>query len=134
MVTFVAGFVSPAAARWMNETVEQITDAGGNPGDWIEFEAAAAERRLTVPMPSTTIADVVLHLEHVRAVAGIEHVGIGGDFDGTSMLPDGLTDVGGYPRLFDALRERKWSPGEIEQLSRGNALRVLRAAEATATR
>ena len=134
MVTFVAGFVSPAAARWMNDTVAQITEAGGNPGDWIEFETAAAARRLTVPMPSATIADVVLHLEHVRAVAGIEHVGIGGDFDGTSMLPDGLTDVGGYQRLFDALRERKWSPGEIEQLSRGNAVRVLRAAEATATR
>ena len=79
------------------------------------------------------IYDVVLHIEHVREVAGIEHVGIGGDFDGTSMLPDGLDDVGGYPRLFDALREQHWSTTEIEQLSSANALRVLRAAEATAT-
>jgi membrane dipeptidase len=134
MVTFVASFVSPAAARWSNETAELVAQQGGNPGNWVEFETAAAEGRLTVPMPPATIADVVMHLEHVRSVAGVDHVGIGGDFDGTSMLPDGLADVSSYPRLFDALRERKWSAAEIEQLSRGNALRVLRAAEATATR
>ena len=133
MITFVAGFVSPAVARWSNELVEMMREQGGNPGDWQQFEAAAAARSLSEPPPAATIADVVLHLEHVREIAGIEHVGIGGDFDGTSMLPDGLDDVSGYPRLFDALRERRWSTTEIEQLSSTNALRVLRAAEATAT-
>lgn len=133
MITFVASFVSPAVARWSNELVDMMREQGSNPGDWQQFEAAAAARSATTPPPPATIADVVLHLEHVREVAGVEHVGIGGDFDGTSMLPTGLDDVGGYPRLFDALRERRWSAAEIEQLSSGNALRVLRAAEATAT-
>lgn len=133
MITFVASFVSPAVARWSNETAEMLSEQGGNPRDWKAFEAAAEARSATAPPPDATIDDVVLHLEHVREVAGIEHVGIGGDFDGTSLLPTGLDDVGGYPRLFDALRERHWSANEIEQLSSGNALRVLRAAEATAT-
>ena len=134
MVTFVSSFVSPGAAAWSKETAEMVAAQGGNPRDWMAFETVAAARSATSPAPRATIADVVAHIEHVREVAGLAHVGIGGDFDGTSMLPEGLTDVGGYPRLFAALRERGWSPAEIEQLSSGNAMRVLRAAEATATR
>ena len=69
------------------------------------------------------------HLEHVREVAGIEHVGIGGDFDGTPALPVGLEDVSCYPRLFDALLARSWSPDDCAKLAGRNALRVLRAAD-----
>lgn len=134
MITFVSGFVSPGAARWSAETTAMVVQQGGDARDWMTFERVAAARSATDPSPAATIADVVAHLEHVRDVAGIEHIGIGGDFDGTSMLPEGLTDVGGYPRLFDALRARRWSAAEIEQLSTGNAMRVLRAAEATASR
>ena len=73
---------------------------------------------------------MVRHLEHVREVAGIDHVGIGGDYDGTDTYPVGLEDVSGYPRLVAALVERGWSDGDLAQLVRGNTLRVMRDAEA----
>jgi membrane dipeptidase len=69
------------------------------------------------------------HVEHAREVAGIEHVGIGGDFDGCDVLPQGLEDVSGYPRLFAELTERGWSDQDLDALAGGNVLRVLRAAE-----
>ena len=78
------------------------------------------------PAPPARLEDVVEHLEHVRAVAGIEHVGLGGDFDGTSELPTGLDDVSCYPLLFEALRARSWSVADCERLAQRNVLRVLR--------
>ena len=63
-------------------------------------------------------------------VAGIDHVGIGGDLDGTPDLPDGLSDVAGYPALFAALLDRGWSEADCARLAGGNVLRVLRAADA----
>ena len=59
--------------------------------------------------PSATLEDVVAHVEHVREVAGVEHIGLGGDYDGVDRLPDGLEDVSGYPRLLAALADRGWS-------------------------
>ena len=59
------------------------------------------------------LADVVAHLEHVREVAGIDHIGLGGDYDGVDWLPEGLEDVTGYPRLLAALRERGWSDDDL---------------------
>jgi membrane dipeptidase len=70
------------------------------------------------------------HIEHVREVAGVEHVGIGSDFDGTDELPEGLTDVTCFPALFAALLERGWSEADCARVAGGNLLRVLRAAEA----
>ena len=83
-------------------------------------------------MPGATIADVADHVDHVRTVAGLDHVGIGGDYDGTGELPTGLGDVSCYPALFAALLERGWTPAECGKLASGNILRVLRAAEAVA--
>jgi len=68
----------------------------------------------------------------VREVAGIDHVGIGGDYDGTDTFPVGLEDVSGYPRLVAALLERSWSEADVAQLVRGNTLRVMRDVEAVA--
>jgi Zn-dependent dipeptidase, microsomal dipeptidase homolog len=68
----------------------------------------------------------------VRDVAGIDHVGIGGDYDGTDTYPVGLEDVSGYPRLVAALVDRKWSDVDLAQLVRGNTLRVMRDVEAVA--
>jgi membrane dipeptidase len=68
----------------------------------------------------------------VREVAGVDHVGIGGDYDGTDTLPVGLEDVTGYPRLVAALLERGWSDEEVGKLVRGNVLRVLRDVESVA--
>jgi len=81
-----------------------------------------------------TIDHVVAHLQHVREVAGIDHVGIGGDFDGTATVTQGLHDVSCYPALFDALRMRHWSAADRAKLATTNALRVLRAAQETAHR
>ena len=69
----------------------------------------------------------------MREAAGIDHVGIGGDYDGTADLPAGLEDVSGYPRLFDALLDRGWSTEDCTKLAGANALRVLRAADEAAT-
>ena len=69
------------------------------------------------------------HLDHVRDVAGIAHVGIGGDFDGSPEMPIGLEDVSGYPRLFAALRARHWSDADLRAVAGGNVLRVLRDVE-----
>lgn len=83
-------------------------------------------------MPAATVDDVVAHLEHVRNVAGIDHLGIGGDYDGTDSMPVGLEDVSSYPRLFAALLDRGWSEPDLVKLAGGNVLRVLRQAEAVA--
>ncbi|HEU5469871.1 MAG TPA: dipeptidase [Actinophytocola sp.] len=80
-----------------------------------------------------TVSDVVAHVEHAREIAGIDHIGIGGDFDGTSSLPEGLEDVSRYPALFDALLTRGWTEDDCAKLAGRNILRVLRAAEQVAT-
>ena len=72
------------------------------------------------------------HVEHVRAVAGIDHVGLGGDYMGGEAMPEGLEDVSGYPRLLAALADRGWSTIDLAKLTGQNTLRVLRAAEAVA--
>ena len=90
------------------------------------------EETYPVPPPEATVADVVAHLEHVRDVAGIDHVGIGGDFDGSTAMPLGLRDVSGYAGLADALRVRHWSEPDLEKLGHRNITRVLHAAEVVA--
>jgi len=72
---------------------------------------------------------VVTHIEHVREIAGVDHVGLGGDYMGGEAMPEGLEDVSGYPRLFDALTDRGWSSVDLAKLAGENILRVLRAAE-----
>jgi membrane dipeptidase len=81
-----------------------------------------------------TIAQVADHIEHIRDVAGIDHVGIGGDFDGNDLWPVGLDDVSTYPNLFAELIRRGWSDEDLGKLAGGNILRVLRTAEAVAAR
>ena len=84
------------------------------------------------PRPEATIAHVADHVEHVRAVAGGDHVGLGGDYDGCDRQPAGLEDVSGYPRLLAELAARGWTQPELEKLTGRNILRVLRAAEESA--
>lgn len=129
MVTFVPDFVSPAVAAWFARCQDLVSDAGGNQRDLAQVDVMVHRQMVLDPPPVATIADVVTHLEHVRTVAGIDHIGIGGDYDGSTLMPVGLDDVSGYPHLFSALRDRKWSEAEIEQLSVTNVLRVLRDCE-----
>jgi Zn-dependent dipeptidase, microsomal dipeptidase homolog len=132
MVTFVPEFVSPAAAQWRKEAAVAALEAGVKTNDHIAFDQFAATYRQQHAKPTATIDQVVAHIEHVREVAGVNHVGIGGDYDGTEDLPLGLEDVSGYPRLFAALADRGWSDLDLTKLAGGNILRVMRAAEAGA--
>jgi membrane dipeptidase len=75
---------------------------------------------------------VVSHVEHVRDVAGVDHVGLGSDFDGVPAVPEGLEDVSRYPNLLEALRERGWSDDDLVRLTSRNISRVLHDAEAVA--
>jgi membrane dipeptidase len=80
------------------------------------------------------VADVADHIDHIRDVAGVEHVGIGSDFDGTFAVPQGLEDVGCYPNLFAELLSRRYTEPELAMIARGNILRVMRAAQGVAER
>ncbi len=104
MVTFVPQFLSEEYSTWF--TGERDT-----------------------PAPRVTIADVADHVEHARAVAGIEHIGLGGDFDGTDEFPEGIDGVDGYPALLAELAGRGWDATELSALTGGNILRVLRATD-----
>ena len=85
-------------------------------------------------LPEVTIGQVADHIEHIRDVAGVDHIGLGGDYDGATRWPVGLEDVSGYPLLFAELIHRGWSEADLRKLAGENLLRALRQAEATGQR
>jgi membrane dipeptidase len=115
--------------EWDLAAAEAARAAGVDPRDYPAYTRFCAARRRVHPQPSATIADVVAHVERVREVAGIDHVGIGGDYDGCDVLPVGLGDVSCYPALLAALAERGWSREHLGRLTFGNMRRVLSAVE-----
>jgi len=131
-VTFVPRFVSQPVSDWYAELYATVEARGGNRHRAADVEPVLEERLLSVPRPTCGVSEVADHVDHVRAVAGIDHVGIGGDYDGTTVLPDGMGDVSSYPRLFDELRDRGWSSDDLEKLAHGNVLRAMREMEACA--
>jgi membrane dipeptidase len=132
LVTFVPRFVNQAARDWALGA-QQLARAGGvDPRDLSAMQEVELAYRARVPEPRATLDDVVTHLEHVRDVAGIDHVGLGGDYDGVDVLPTGLEDVSCYPRLLAALRDRGWSDADLAKLTCRNVLRTLRDAESVA--
>jgi len=130
MITFVPYFVNPDAYAWSLEVREAALAAGIDPRDLTAFDAFHTE--YPTPSPRAGVDDVVAHLEHAREVAGIAHLGLGGDYDGVPATPLGLEDVSGYPRLLEALRSRHWSDDDLRKLTSGNLRRVLHDAEAVA--
>lgn len=132
MVTFVPEFVSPVAHEWGNEARAAATTQGIATSDWAAMRAFREAYAAEHPAPVATIDDVVAHCEHIREVAGIDHIGLGGDYDGVDSLPRGLEDVTGYPRLLASLADRGWSDDDLAKLTSRNALRVLRDVEAVA--
>ncbi|MER5281494.1 dipeptidase [Streptomyces sp. NPDC002809] len=130
MATFVPKFVLPEAVAWTRSADENLRAHGLHHLDTTEramkvhaaFEAAN-------PRPMATVATIADHLDHMREVAGIDHIGIGGDYDGTAFLPQGLEDVSGYPNLIAELLGRGWSTADLAKLTWQNAVRVLRGAE-----
>jgi membrane dipeptidase len=132
MVTFVPKFVNVACADWHRGMVEAAAAEGVAEADGVRF--AAFEKRWTLdhPQPPADLADVVAHCEHVREVAGSDHIGLGGDYDGVEVLPRGLEDVATYPALLEALAERGWSEADLAKLTCRNILRVMRDVESGA--
>ena len=134
MVTFVPGFISPAVIahdRARAAETARLRTAGSDPA---AMRAGLDAWNAAHPRPKATIGDVANHLEHIRKVAGVDHVGIGGDYDGVSETPEGLEDVSTYPALFAELVRRGWSDADLKKLAGENVLRALRGAEATAAR
>jgi membrane dipeptidase len=132
MVAFVPSFVSQAVADWYRDTLDLVEARGGDRRRFADIDPVMAERRESDPPPVSGVADVADHIEHVRKVAGLDHVGLGGDYDGTAYFPDGLEDVSCYPRLLEELRSRGWSEHELTALAHGNLLRAMRDVEAVA--
>jgi membrane dipeptidase len=130
MATFVPMFVLPAAAEWIKGADENLTAHGIHPlsttPDAMALHASYAEAN---PPPVATVSTVADHVDHMREVAGIDHVGIGGDFDGTAFTPSGLDDVSCYPNLIAELLDRGWSEADVAKLTWGNAVRALGDAE-----
>ena len=118
---------------WNSDRSAEAARLGSlNPGDPAAVTAGLTAWTTAHPIPHATIADVVAHIQHVRDVAGIDHVGLGGDFDGVGALPDGITGVDAYPRILAALMVNGWSEADIRKLAGDNMLRVMRAVEAVA--
>jgi membrane dipeptidase len=132
MVTFVPFFVSAECNDWLAALRAEVARRGQDPADLAAVFALRPEWEKAHPAPTATLGQVADHVEHVRSVAGIEHVGIGGDFDGTPALPVGLEDVSRYPALFAELLRRGWSEADCKALAGGNILRVMRAVESYA--
>lgn len=133
MVTFVPSFVDETVRAWgAGRSAEEARLKALNPGAPSAVTDGMAAWTAANPVPSADIADVVAHVEHVRDVAGIDHVGLGGDFDGVGALPVGLEGVDGYPRLLAALMQRGWTESDIRKLAGENILRVMHQVEGVA--
>jgi membrane dipeptidase len=130
MVAFVSIFVAQHWADWYQETLDQVEAAGGDRRRFADIDPALEKRFAEDPPAPCTVAHLADQVDHVRAVAGVDHVGLGGDYDGASVFPVGMGDVAGYPLLFDELRSRGWSEAELAQLGHGNVLRAMREMEA----
>lgn len=135
MVTFVPGFVSAERREWdLKKTAiaaRAKTELVGNPAG----EKAAVDAWVAAnPMPRAMLAQVADHIDHIRKVAGIDHIGIGGDFGGVDELPEGLENVSTYPALFTELARRGYSKSDLAKIAQGNVLRVMRGVEAAAAK
>jgi len=133
MATFVPKFILPEAIAWTRAADANMEAHGLHALDTTP-EAMVVQRAFEAgrPRPMATAATVADHLDHMREVAGVDHIGIGGDFDGTAFTPQGLEDVSGYPNLIAELLGRGWSQADLSKLTWSNAVRVLRDAEGVA--
>jgi membrane dipeptidase len=132
MVTFVPGFVSQECSDWLAGLKAEAVRRGLDPKDFAQLWGIKPEWEAAHPRPQAALAQVADHIEHVSRVAGLEHVGLGSDFDGTPDVTVGLEDVSTYPALFAELLTRGWTEPDCAALAGGNLLRVMRAAESHA--
>jgi membrane dipeptidase len=139
MVNFAPAYLTDARRRWGADYAAEKVRLNAPPfgglyiGQPDKAKVALADWLKANPAPRVTLSDVADHIEHVTKVAGVDHVGIGSDFDGVdNELPDGLGDVSSYPALLAELMRRGWSDADIAKLAGGNILRVMERAEAVA--
>ena len=130
MVTFVPGFLSPKVTAWNTlQTAETNRLLQQHPNDESARKAGLDAWTRANPAPRATIADAADHIDHIRKVAGIDHIGIGGDFDGITSVPQGLEDVSTYPALTAELLRRGYKDDDVKKILGLNILRVMKAAE-----
>jgi len=135
MVPFVTGFVSPAVQLYDQSTrpvIQSLRAKYGN--DTAAITREVNQWRAAHPEPRATLAQVADQIEYVRKVAGVDHIGIGSDFDGITEVVQGLEDVSTFPALFAELARRGWSDADLRKLAGENFLRVFAQAEAVARR
>jgi membrane dipeptidase len=139
MVNFAPAYVSEARNHWEADHAAERTRFNSPPyaglyiGQPERAQAALSAWEAQHPRPVTTLDQVADHIEHIRQVAGIDHVGLGSDFDGIPDAPVGLDGVDKYPALLEVLMRRGWSDGDIAKLAGENLLRVMAAAEKVST-
>jgi membrane dipeptidase len=140
MVNFAPGYVSDARRRWDADCAAEQTRFNSPPfvglyiGQPERAKEALAAWESKNPRPVTTLSQVADHIDHIRQVAGVDHVGLGSDFDGIGDAPVGLEGVDKYPALLAELMRRGWTDADIAKLSGENVLRVMAAAEKVAVR
>ena len=134
MVIFESSFVSQETATAMAPMRAEYRRRSNGVTDEAERDRIYNEVRAGFTIPRATVAQVADHIEHIRKVAGVDHVGIGSDYDGDIDAPAGLEDVSKFPNLFAELIRRGWTDAHLEKLAGKNVLRALRQAEATARR
>jgi len=134
MVTFVPAFVSREIYDAYTARDKRIKERTASLPTEPQRAKLQKELEAAEPLPRATLAQVADHIEHVRKVAGADHVGIGSDFDGIDVGPTGLEDVSKYPDLFVELIRRGWTDADLRKLAGENVLRVMRQAEAVSKR
>ncbi len=139
MVNFYPGYVSQARASWDADAAAESARLNAPPysglyvGQPERAKVAMAAWKAAHPAPVVTVSDVADHIDHIRQVAGVDHVGLGSDFDGIPDTPRGLEGVDRFPAVLVELARRGWSDDDLAKLAGGNVLRVMRDAEAVAT-
>jgi membrane dipeptidase len=135
MINFYSGFVEPTAAQQMRSMFDvQRRLREQHAGDPEAGRRAYEQWRRDNPVPRGDVGTLADHIDHVRRVAGIDHVGLGSDYDGVTSLPRGMEDVSRFPYLTAELLRRGYSDEDVARVLGGNILRVMRQAEQTATR
>jgi membrane dipeptidase len=133
MVTFVPGFIAPEAGEYSVRQQAQIkTLRAQYAGDPKALAAAQAAWTAQNPGPPATLSQVADHIDHIRTIAGIDHIGLGGDFDGITSVVQGLEDVSRYPDLVAELLRRGYTDTDVRKILGGNVLRVMRQVEGVA--
>lgn len=135
MVNFCCEFLSQKSAdtsAWSNPAIAEAARAATASITDPNARQKAIDEFLASKRHQATIDDVVTHIAHVRQIAGIDHVGLGSDFDGISCVPKGLEDVSKWPSLTRKLLEAGFTPAEIRKIYGGNLLRFMKAVETTA--